>query len=406
MRRDNEGTNGVISPDQRSVETWLFGFLRADAPRGREALRAAHELFARLRDPQDRVRAVHVVGTAGKGTVARLVARELRRRGITVGLHLSPHVHDVRERFTVAEQLPSWADVAAAASEVDAVIDRQDPPTFFAVTTALALVLARQAGTDVLVIEAGIGGRYDATNTFHRRDVVTAITAIGLDHQNVLGATVDRIAQEKAAVLRGRDWAVLGPQPEPVARRTVQAAGRVFGTRFLEVKPTGDWRSDAEATARAVLLWFLPDVGVVEPLEQPGRYEVHESGARRWIFDGAHNPMKLAALARTVVDETRPRVGIVAIGAGKDLRGCAAALAPMLDRAIVVEFGPPAGEHGPVSYPADEVQRALERAGVADVTVSATPADAVAAADRHEGLTVVVTGSFLHLSAIRDALNG
>ena len=141
MRRDNEGTNGVISPDQRSVETWLFGFLRADAPRGREALRAAHELFARLGDPQDRVRAVHVVGTAGKGTVARLVARELRRRGITVGLHLSPHVHDVRERFTVAEQLPSWADVAAAASEVDAVIDLQDPPTFFAATTALALAL-------------------------------------------------------------------------------------------------------------------------------------------------------------------------------------------------------------------------------------------------------------------------
>lgn len=396
----------MISPDQRSVETWLFGFLRADAPRGQEAWRSAQDLFARLGNPQDRVRAVHVVGTAGKGTVAQLVARELRRRGIKVGLHLSPHVHDVRERFTVAEELPSWAEVAAAADEVDAVIDERNRPTFFAVTTALALVLARHADTDVLVIEAGIGGRDDATNTFHRRDVITAITAIGLDHQNALGTTVDRIAQEKAAVLRERDWAVLGPQPEPVALRTIHAAGRVYGTRFLDVKPTGDWRSDAEATARAVLLWFVPDVGPVEPLEQPGRYEVHEIGERRWIFDGAHNPMKLAALAGTVADERGPRVGIVAIGAGKDLRGCAAALAPVLDRAVVVEFGPPPGEHGPVSYPADEVEAALRRAGVADVSVSVDPVAAVAAVAQSHSATVVITGSFLHLSAVRDAMNG
>ena len=89
------------------IDDWLSTFLRADAPRGVEARDRARLLLRDLGDPQDRVRAVHVVGTAGKGTTARLVADTLRRRGDTVGLHLSPHVHDVRERFTVADGVAS-----------------------------------------------------------------------------------------------------------------------------------------------------------------------------------------------------------------------------------------------------------------------------------------------------------
>ena len=121
-------------------------------------------------------------------------ADTLRRRGDTVGLHLSPHVHDIRERFTVADALPDWSAVAAARREVEAAVDRLDaPPTFFAVTAAMAYVLARHASTVWLVVEAGIGGRVDATNTFGRDDVVTVVTAIGLDHQDVLGDTVSTI---------------------------------------------------------------------------------------------------------------------------------------------------------------------------------------------------------------------
>ena len=406
VSRKRKGSIGVMSPHQTALERWLFGFIRPDAPRGFEAWVEAQAFFAALGDPQDRVRAVHVVGTAGKGTVAQLVARELRRRGITVGLHLSPHVHDVRERFTVADELPSWDEVAAAAEEIQAVVDEGHRPTFFAVTTAMALVLARRADTEVLVIEAGIGGRYDATNTFHRADVITAITAIGLDHQEVLGPTTDRIAFEKSAVLRGREWAVLGPQPDPVARRTVKSAGRLHGTRFLDVVPTGDWREDAASTARAVLCWFVPDVPELDPLDQPGRYEVHEVEGRRWIFDGAHNPMKLAALADTVADELRPTVGIVGIGAGKDLDGCAAALAGTLDAAVVVEFGPPPGEFGPTSHPSAAVVQALRAAGITDVVAAADSAEAIDVVVEHQPATVMVTGSFLHLSSVREALLG
>ena len=130
---------------------------------------------------------MHVVGTAGKGTVARLVAASLRAAGGSVGLHQSPHVHDIRERFMVADELPSWEEVVAAIERSDPTptLASGEPPTFFALTTAIALVMARRAGTDWLVVEAGIGGRVDATNVFGRSDVVTAVTAIGLDHTDV-----------------------------------------------------------------------------------------------------------------------------------------------------------------------------------------------------------------------------
>ena len=390
--------------DTQAIETWLLSFVRRDAPRGEAARRVAAALFAELGDPQDRVRAVHVVGTAGKGTVARLVADTLRRRGDTVGLHLSPHVHDIRERFTVADDLPAWTEVAAARREVEAAVGRLDTlPTFFAATAAMSYVLARHAATDWLVVEAGIGGRVDATNTFGRADVVTVVTAIGLDHQDVLGETLEAIAGEKAAVLAGRSSAVLGPQPTAEATGVVEAAAAAESVRLVSVPSTGDWRSDAEATAAAVVAELVPDAPPSVFVEQSGRYERLELGGRTGILDGAHNPMKLAALASSVVDEPGPRVGVVAIGAGKPLAACVAAIAPALDRVVAVEFGPAADEAGPRSHPAADVAAAFERAGVA-ARPAADAAEAVALAKAGEPATVVVTGSFLHLTAVRDAL--
>ena len=394
------------STDPKAIEDWLFGVVRADGPRGEAARHSASELFAALGDPQDRVRAVHVVGTAGKGTVAHLVAHELRRAGVTVGLHVSPHVYDVRERFTVADGLPPWAEVAAAAEEVRGAIAPGREPTFFAVTAAMAYVLARRAGTDVLVVEAGIGGRHDATNTFQRADVLTVVTAIGLDHQDVLGSDVASIAAEKSAVLAGRAWAVLGPQPDPDARQVVQASARNHGTQLVEIPPAGDWQGDAAATAQAVLTQFLDDVPDLALPALPGRGETHDVGDRRWIFDGAHNPMKLEALVSTLDGETPPIIGVVAIGAGKDLSHSASVLARVLDSAVVLEFGFDDPAIGPRSHRADEVAGALQRAGITDVVVAADPAGAIEAVDRRRHPTVVVTGSFLHLGALRSALLG
>ena len=401
-----------MSPDPDSVEQWLLRFVQPGAPRGERAQLASAELLARLDDPQDRVRAVHVVGTAGKGTVARLVAVSLRAAGGSVGLHQSPHVHDIRERFMVADELPSWEEVVAAIEEIrphaDALASSGEPPTFFALTTAIALVMARRASTDWLVVEAGIGGRVDATNVFGRADVVTAVTAIGLDHTDVLGPTVTAIATEKTAVFAGRTTAVLGPQPSSEAVDVARATAAEHGVRLVEVAATNDWRHDAEATATAVLAEL--DTSAPDPVfgSQPGRYEqvnLPEVRPSRWIFDGAHNPMKLAALVGPLRSEPGPRLGIVSVGEGKDLAGCAAAIAAALDAAIVVPLGPSLGAFGPRSHPTSGMVDAFRAAGVADVTEVTDAAAAVAIATaRSEVSTVVVTGSFLHLNDVRRAL--
>ena len=389
--------------DAQAVEAWLLSFVRADTPRGEAARHTAAALFRALGEPQDRVRAVHVVGTAGKGTAARLVADTLRRRGDTVGLHLSPHVHDIRERFTVGDELPDWTLVTDAAVEVRGAIARiEQQPTFFAVTAAMASVLARRAETDWLVVEAGIGGRVDATNTFHRDDVVTMVTAIGLDHCEVLGATVEEIAAEKMAVVTGRRVAVLGPQPSDAVVAVARSRAAAEGVRLVEVMPEHDWKRDAVATATAAVAELVPDAPPVRFVEQPGRFERQVEGSITWIFDGAHNPMKLQALASSLVDQPRPRVGVVAIGAGKALDECVTAIAPALDRVVAVTFGRGPGPRG---HAADAVAAAFERVGVA-ARSARDPASAALAAAANDPATVVVTGSFLHLSAIRDAVQG
>ena len=177
---------------------------------------------------------------------------------------------------------------------------------------------------------------------------------------------------------------------------------------LVEVAATNDWRHDAEATATAVLAEL--DTSAPDPVfgSQPGRYEqvnLPEVRPSRWIFDGAHNPMKLAALVGPLRSEPGPRLGIVSVGEGKDLAGCAAAIASALDAAIVVPFGPLLGAFGPRSHPTSGMVDAFRAAGVADVTEVTDAAAAVAIATaRSEVSTVVVTGSFLHLNDVRRAL--
>ncbi len=399
---------GLPSPEQQRVQAWLASFMQPDPPRGDEARQRSRELLDLLGRPQDRVPAVHVVGTAGKGTVATAVAESLRAAGQSVGLHRSPHVDDVRERFTVDRALPAWELVAVAVDEVDPVSEKLRsegrPPTFFAVTTALALVMARNAQTRWLVVEAGIGGRHDATNVFGRADVLTVITAVGRDHQEVLGHDPVLIAAEKAAVMEGRQRAVLGYQPHLDVGVEVRRLAVKFGVDLIEVAGGGSWLQQAEATAAAALALLDADVEPQPVPDSPGRYERHQHATGHLIFDGAHNPLKLRGLAELLADEPRPRLGILALGSGKDPEACADALAGVFDELVVTEFGPDTDQIGPRSLPAESVAEVFRRRGQPQVTVALDQARAAALAQQRGAATTVVTGSFLHLTSLRTRL--
>jgi len=362
----------------------------------------------RLGHPQDRVPAVHIVGTAGKGTVAGLISESLRSAGQTVGLHRSPHVDDVRERFTVASSLPDWDQVGGAINEVapavDELVDAGRPATYFAVTMALSVVLARQAETEWLVVEAGIGGRNDATNVFHRDDVLTVITAVGVDHQEVLGADPVGIAGEKSAVMAGRRRCVLGPQPVAACRDAIRGWADVFGNELVEVHADGPWTMQAEAIAAAALTAVGSSAVPARFSGGLGRFELHQWAAGTLIFDGAHNPLKLQGLAELLADHPRPRLAVVALGEGKDVLGCAQALAGVVDDVVVTEFGPQVDRIGPRSWPAATVAEVFASEGFRTVTQAPTSEHAAQAAIGRAAPTTVVTGSFLHLAEMRARL--
>jgi dihydrofolate synthase/folylpolyglutamate synthase len=399
-------------PKPSQPNEWLDRFVVAEPPRGEDALDMARTLVAALGAPQHHAPAVHIVGTAGKGSVAARLTARLVGAGFRVATHQSPHVYDVRERFLLDGVLPEWSLVEAAIGEVatgvETVMDVHGrPPTFFAITAALSWVLGRRHDVDVFVTEAGIGGRHDATAVLARPDTITVITHIGLDHTEVLGSTVEVIAAEKAAVMAGRRMAVLGPQADPSATSVVREAASEAGVLLHEVDAGPTWREQADATTDVVAGELSTVLGRALPPGAPlislGRYEVRHFVGRRVVVDGSHNPDKLTALDTVLAGDVRPRCVIAALGAKKDLRRSAEVLARLGGPVIATTFGTGAAP-GPRGHPAADVAAAVRAAG-GEAEPANTLMEAVerALALTEPGDTVVVTGSFLILNDVVDA---
>ena len=230
-------------------------------------------LLRELGDPQGRFPAIHVVGTNGKSTTARLTEALLLDAGLTVGTYLSPHVRGWSERISVGGE---DADFEAAVASIRPAAERLGATQFEAVTAA-ALVVFAEAGVDVAVVEAGLGGRHDATNVL--RTSVVVLTSVALDHMDVLGDTREAIAAEKLAVVQPGCTVVLGePEWRELAEENGAAAVVVTGRSNL-----------ALAVAAAESFLGRPvDPHAADDVALPGRLERRgESPLEVW--DGAHN---------------------------------------------------------------------------------------------------------------------
>lgn len=400
--------------DRDDFDLWLDGLVAAGSPRGSAAFALASALVAELEHPQRCAPAVHIVGTAGKGTFGALLTARLVGAGLRVAWHQSPHVDDIRERFMIDGALVPWPDVIEAAQRVADAADEVErnhgrPPSFFAITAALSWELGRRAEVDVFVTEAGIGGRLDATAVLDRADTLTVLTAVGLDHTDVLGSTIEAITREKVAVVAGRHRMVVAPQPSPLVAPIVREVAALHGCVLSEVDETPaarmDWREAALATADVVGAALAEEHGWVVPSEGlsvvPGRAEAFPWRGRTIMLDGAHNPMKLAAL-RQMLSEHRPALMVVALRSGKDLDGTTWEIAGFGSPVVVVGFG---ADHGPRSWPVEEVVARLHARGTEAVGSAVDALPTAIEARTRPGDHVVVTGSFLHLGDVRRVLS-
>ncbi|SMP50597.1 dihydrofolate synthase / folylpolyglutamate synthase [Neorhodopirellula lusitana] len=187
---------------------------------------------------QPRPRIVHIAGTKGKGSVASMVASLLTASGAKVGLYTSPHLVDLSERFRVDGQPATPGELVALIESFKPIVDAMSSepvggPSFFELTTAIAIEHFHRSGCDYWVMETGLGGRLDSTNVF--QSDVTVITSIGLDHQHVLGDTVEKIAKEKAGIFKPGVPAISGVTRESV-KEVIRQQAREVGCELAELE--------------------------------------------------------------------------------------------------------------------------------------------------------------------------
>ncbi len=294
--------------------------------------------------PQDSFASIHVVGTNGKSSVSRMIAAICEAHGYRAGCSLSPHLAHWSERVVVSgREVPElFAEcvrrAAAAAEVVNARLEGEEVTQFELATAAAFLALA-EAGVQVAAIEAGLGGRLDATNSIG--SLATVLTSIGLDHTEFLGETEVEIAGEKLAVLRPDSVLVVGPLAPDVR----DLARRTAAERHCEIREVGRAEGGFQRTnfavAEAAAACYLGEVShskaeqAVASLVIHGRLE--KLGENPTVLaDVAHNPAGARALAASLPElvGAAPVIGVIGVLADKDAPGMLAELAPALDRAV------------------------------------------------------------------------
>lgn len=203
-------------------------------------LEATQRLMELLDNPHERVKAVHIAGTKGKGSVAAMVEATCRTAGYRTGLFTSPHLVSWRERIRIDGRCISEEQVAELADQVRPAVEQVAEeglrlPSFFEALTAMCMLAFAREQPDICVLETGLGGRLDATNVI--TPVLSVITTLGLDHMSILGNTLPQIAREKAGIIKPGVPVVVAPQPESIERlmrRVADAMGAPieFATPF------------------------------------------------------------------------------------------------------------------------------------------------------------------------------
>jgi dihydrofolate synthase / folylpolyglutamate synthase len=348
-----------------------------------------HRLTLALGMPQNRFASIHVVGTNGKSSVVRMTAALLRAHGLRAGAYVSPHPERWAERVLVEDReieesrfAAAVEQTAEAAAAVNRALDDGEQVTQFEVATAAAFLTLAAAGVEVAVIEAGLGGRLDATNTIPSR--VTALTSVGLDHTRWLGETEVEIAAEKLAVLRDHTTLVVGQLDEAVGELAHRTA-KQRGARLVQapagpgpdvlLRARGAFQRRNFTLARATTEAFLGEVdaqrvaAVASELTVPGRLEQVADSPPAFV-DAAHNPDGAAALAEALPEVAAGRtvVACLAILSDKDAAAMVAALAPALDRVVCTELDAEAlahrGQPGATSHPAGDLAAICKEAGL------------------------------------------
>ncbi len=372
-------------------------------------LASFRELLAELGNPQNSFKSILIAGTKGKGSTAALVESALRAQGHPTGLYTSPHLVSFCERIRHNGKSILERDFAQRIEWLKPFLEKRRPgiglpktkqATVFEILTAMAFLYFQEMGVEWAVLEAGMGGRLDCTNTVNPR--VSGITNISLDHTDVLGNTLTEIAREKAGIIRQDGLVVTAPQSTEAGKVIFQACqqfnarlfqvGKDLGFRVVDqdahqtvidlagtfgkmtnltVGLAGEFQAENAAVAFGILRslqyrnQMVPDEAIRQGFRQvswPGRFQV-VSQRPLMVLDGAHNDYSAYRLkkAAEAVFPDRPQILVLGISANKDLSGIVSNLARDTKAVIVTK-----AKHSRAASP-EAIRQELLRLGIAAI---------------------------------------
>ena len=386
-------------------------------------------LLGRLGDPHTRLKFVHIAGSNGKGSTAAMLSSVLTAAGLKTGLYTSPHLWQFNERFQVDGAPISEEDLVDITAQV---LEAAEDETEFELMTAIGMVHFLRSKCDIVVLETGLGGRLDSTNIIPSPEAAV-ITHIGLEHTEILGDTLDKIAQEKAGIIKQGCDVVLCEQgfdlyclfeeickfrysrlaltvnPEVLSSGLEGQTFTYRGEGLYHIALLGEHKlQNAAVVLEAVRVlrrrgWEIPETAVVRGLEQarwPGRLELARRGPDV-ILDGGHNPQCMEALARALggLYPGKKLIFLTGVLADKDWSTMMGELLPLAKEFYTIT------PDSPRAMPAAELAAYLEGQGA-----KATPCGSV-----REGLelalvflppedVVCVTGSLYMIGEVRHLL--
>ncbi len=385
--------------------SWLYSLQKYGIKFG---LSKTTNLLKAFGNPHHNQRYIHIAGTNGKGSVGAILESILMQAGLKVGFYTSPHLVSFAERFRISRELITKDQAASLIREIYEVTSQEEPPTFFELTTAMTLIYFFRKDVDISIIEAGMGGRLDATNVID--PMVSIITNIGLDHQHFLGDTIIDIAKEKGGIIKKEIDLVTAVDQPPVIklfeflckkkgapfwrvgkharyRRLSSGLLGYYGLhkRFRNLEPGLKGRFQHRNAAVALLAVEILkrkgitisdeaiELGLADPL-WPGRLE--EVASRPTIIlDGAHNPSAMRSLAQTIGNDFHFEKLILVLGImeDKDISNILTKILPLAHKVIytrptyyraanpqyLMDVAKKFGKDGEVHFP---VSKAIDRA--------------------------------------------
>jgi len=386
-------------------------------------------------DPHRGQRYIHIAGTNGKGSVGAMLESILLKSGLTVGFYTSPHLVSFTERFRINKIGIDRDQAASLIHEVYGVTDKREPPTFFEMTTAMALIYFARRKVDIGIIEVGMGGRLDATNIII--PMVSVITNIGLEHKQFLGNTLTDIAREKAGIIKSGIDVVTAVSQGPMkelfrflceekgapfwslghdARYRRLASGHLnyYGVKERYINLTLGLRGMFQCRNAALCLLTLEilkgkgsavseediRLGLSDPL-WPGRLEI-VSSRPSIVLDGAHNIPAMRSLAASIKRDFdfKNLILVVGIMADKEISRILREILPLASKVIFTR---------PAYYRAAEPQRLLKAAeelgwrGEVRTPLSAAIERARNLADERD--LILITGSLFTVGEAQSCLD-